>query len=145
MQNVLVFGAGGYLGIPLCRKLTALGYKVTAVDTGWFGKGPSAKDVHRLITGDTRFIDKDVFMGQAAVIDVAGISNDASAEIDPEMTGQINLYGGTRIACMALSAGIKRYVYSSSASVYGSSGDDALTEDAPVNPLTAYARSKVGV
>jgi len=122
-----------------------LGYKVTAVDTGWFGKGPAAKDVHRLLIADIRTVDKDVFVGQDAVIDVAGISNDASSEIAPEMTEDINVKGGVRIATMAFSAGVKRYVYSSSASVYGHGAKDNLTEEDDVDPLTAYARSKISV
>ena len=145
MQNILVFGAGGYLGIPICIKLTALGFKVTAVDTQWFAKGPSARHVHRSIVADTRTVEKDVFIGQDAVIDVAGISNDASAELDPDMTGNINVFGAMRIAMMAREAGVRRYVYSSSTSVYGHGAHDRLTEDAPLNPLTAYAKSKVTV
>lgn len=144
-KNVVVFGAGGYIGIPLCQALASAGYLVTAVDTFWFGKGPHEGEVHRLVKADTRTFDAKLLAGADAVIDLAGLSNDMTAEIDPRLTEEINVTGGKRLAVVASEAGVPRYVYSSSASVYGKLLRGGATEVDRVNPLTAYARSKVRV
>jgi nucleoside-diphosphate-sugar epimerase len=79
------------------------------------------------------------------VVDLAGLSNDASADIDPKLTVQINLDGATRLARGAKDAGIRRYVYSSSASVYGAGTKSDLCEGDECRPLTEYARAKLAV
>jgi nucleoside-diphosphate-sugar epimerase len=79
------------------------------------------------------------------VVDLCGLSNDLSAEIDPELTRSINIEGGKRLATLAKQAGVRRYVYSSSASVYGAGDRPNLTETDACKPLTLYARSKVEV
>ncbi len=80
-----------------------------------------------------------------AVIDLAGLSNDLTSDIDPELTRSINIEGGKRLATLAKAAGVRRYVYSSSASVYGAGTKPMLTETDECRPLTLYARSKVEV
>lgn len=78
-------------------------------------------------------------------MDLAGLSNDATSEIDPELTNDINVRGGMNLAKIAEKAGVKRYIYSSSASVYGHGTHLNMTEADPTNPLTLYALSKVKV
>jgi nucleoside-diphosphate-sugar epimerase len=140
--KVIVCGGGGYLGIPLCEELARRGHEVLALDWFYFGKIPT-----ELVTcqkADIRSIDK--FNGQYdAVVDLACLSNDAAADIDPELTTSINVRGACRLATLAKDMGIKKYIYSSSCSVYGRGEHDGLTETADCNPLTAYARSKVRV
>lgn len=139
MARILVAGAGGYIGIPLCHALSARNHLVMAADRWFFGRKPEATIVE---TADIRtlMVPANVDM----VIDLAGLSNDASADIDPELTRSINLEGGKRLATMAKQAGVKRYIYSSSASVYGHGGPN-LTEDAELKPLTLYAACKAKV
>lgn len=141
MGKVLVFGAGGYIGIPLVDALVAAGHDVRAADRWFFGKTPKTL---KCLQTDIRTHNVEL-SPEWSVIDLAGLSNDASAEIDPDLTRQINEDGGKRLATMAKQAGVRRYVYSSSASVYGAGLHDRLKETDPVNPLTAYARSKVAV
>ena len=140
-MNVMIFGAGGYLGIPLCAELAKRGHSVHAVDRFYFGKYPpvSCSWNH----GDIRNVSIDDETD--AVIDLAGLSNDASADIDEALTIGINLTGAMKLATKAKEAGVKKYIYSSSCSVYGAGERSHLNEMDDVNPLTAYARSKVGV
>jgi nucleoside-diphosphate-sugar epimerase len=140
-MKILVVGAGGYIGIPLCGELVQRGHDVIGIDRFFFGKMPPCK----IIAHDIRSLEKDFFFDiPDAVIDLCGLSNDASADIDPNLTRAINLEGGKRLATQAKQAGVKRYVYSSSASVYGHGGPD-LTEDSLLQPLTLYAECKAKV
>jgi nucleoside-diphosphate-sugar epimerase len=143
-MRVFVAGAGGYLGIPLCHKLAAIGHEVIAFDRYFFGKKPHGDRI-TVVTGDIRLVTKRDIAGCDAVIDLAGLSNDASCEIDPANTKNINVDGALHLIQTANRASVSRYVYSSSASVYGHGEKDNLTEDGPVNPLTEYAESKLTV
>jgi nucleoside-diphosphate-sugar epimerase len=142
MARVLVFGAGGYIGIPLCEALDRRGHWVQAVDRFFFGKYPNVSTL--LLHADIR----DYECGEGlfdTVIDVAGLSNDATADIDPELTVDINKRGALHLALAAKRAGVRKYIYSSSCSVYGSGQHARLTETDACKPLTLYAECKVRV
>jgi nucleoside-diphosphate-sugar epimerase len=149
MRNVLVSGAGGYIGIPMCESLLKAGYGVIALDRYFFGREVMAPlESHgkfKLLVGDIRDVDTALFADVDAVIDLAGLSNDATAEIDVALTSQINKAGGAHLARVAKDAGVRRYVYSSSASVYGQGSNVALTETDDCRPQTEYARSKIAI
>lgn len=149
MKQVFVTGAGGYVGIPLCKALIDKGYHVIALDRYFFGleKMEDLKDNPslRILKDDMRDFDTSVLKDVDAVIDLAGLSNDASGEIDPELTKDINYKGSSRVAHAAKEYGVKRYIYSSSASVYGAGNKSALTEEDELAPLTEYAKSKVAM
>jgi nucleoside-diphosphate-sugar epimerase len=149
MQRVLVTGAGGYVGIPLCRNLVNRGYQVIALDRFFFGQEKLGdlfdSPAVQVVVQDIRDIDSGLLEGVYGVVDLAGLSNDASAEIDPELTRQINLNGGLRLANAAKEMGIKRYVYASSASVYGHGIKTRLIESDECRPQTLYAQSKIEV
>jgi nucleoside-diphosphate-sugar epimerase len=149
MKKILVTGAGGYVGIPLCEELLKKGYQVIALDRFFFGldKIDGLKNHPNLVIKkeDLRYCDPEILNGVYAVMDLAGLSNDASAEIDPELTKAINYKGSERFAIEAKKHGVERYLYSSSASVYGAGFKSALSEQDPLNPQTEYARSKVAM
>jgi nucleoside-diphosphate-sugar epimerase len=149
MRRVLVTGAGGYIGIPLCRELVKRGYQVIALDRFFFGQDKlgdlSKNPSFQLTVQDIRDIDSDLLRDVYGVFDLAGLSNDAAAEIDPELTRQINLNGGLRLAKTAKEMGVKRYLYSSSASVYGHGIKTNLIESDECRPQTLYAQSKIAV
>jgi len=139
-MKIFCAGAGGYIGMVLCKQLLETGHDVTAFDRYFFGHTPANCNI---VVGDIRNIKSEALEGHDAVVDLAGLSNDATCEIDPEYTHRINKAGAKTLAVMANTAGIKRYVYASSASVYGHGESLGLTEESPVNPLTDYAKSKV--
>jgi len=149
MAKVLVAGAGGYIGVPLCKKLLERGHSLIALDRFFFGKDRIEKlgysERAAVLVEDTRDFDPEVLNGVEIVIDLAGLSNDASAEIDPDLTRSINCAGGMRLARLSQDAGVRRYVYSSSASVYGHGVRERLTENDDCRPQSLYAESKLRV
>jgi len=148
-MNVLVTGGAGYLGSVLVPKLLVRGHRVRVLDIGYFGVGhlrsmqPSVElvrdDVRRL-RSDSGFLDR-VLDGCDAVIHLAAISNDPSAELHPELTHEVNFEATEALAEAARKQGAN-FVFSSSCSVYGEA-DGELTEAGEVAPLTVYAESKV--
>ena len=148
-MKVLVSGAGGYIGIPLCAKMIERGHSVIALDRYFFGQnrinGLASNPSTKIVVDDIRDFDQSILNGVDAVADLAGLSNDASAEINPEITRSINCEGGMRLARLAKEAGVRRYVYSSSASVYGHGAHERLDENDECHPLTLYAESKLRV
>ena len=148
-EKILVTGAGGYVGVPLCRELIRRGYRVVALDRYFFGKeklGELARNEKlEVVVQDIRHFNPKLLKGLDGVIDLAGLSNDASSDIDPSLTQAINLEGGARLAKAAKEMGIRRYVYSSSASVYGHGLKTSLVESDECRPQTLYAKSKLHV
>lgn len=149
MMRIMVTGAGGYVGIPLCRELLRRGHHVIALDRYFFGRDKLG-DLPRngklkVIVQDIRDFDCSLLDGVEAVFDLAGLSNDLSSEIEPSLTHAINCEGGERVASAAKNMGVRRYIYSSSASVYGNGLKTNLIESDECRPQTLYARSKLHV
>ncbi|MEJ0062719.1 MAG: NAD(P)-dependent oxidoreductase [Alphaproteobacteria bacterium] len=148
-MNILVTGAGGYVGIPLCQALVTQGHRVIGLDRYYFGVeklGALARHPRfTVLTDDVRDFDPGALDGVEAVIDLAGLSNDPCAAIDADLTRQINVDGCLRVVRAARKQGVRRYIFVSSAAVYGSSGGVPMAEDAACAPLTEYARSKLQV
>lgn len=149
MKKVYVTGAGGYIGILLCEELLNRGYSVIAMDRFFFGKDKisylQGNPNLSIVMDDIRDVDTSLLKDVDAVIDLAGLSNDASSEIDPKLTQDINLDGATNFAKSAKINGVKRYIYSSSASVYGAGETQFLDETSSLAPQTEYAKAKVGM
>lgn len=141
-MHVLVAGGAGYIGSVLCPLLIEKGHKVTVLDRFYFGN-PFAKSPEiSVVRGDVRSFDPAVLRGVEAVVDVSGISNDPSCELEPDLTKGVNIDGGKRLARYAKEAGVRRYVYSSSCSVYGHGEGLGLTETSGRHPVSLYARAK---
>lgn len=146
MQHVIVTGGAGYAGSLLCPQLLASGYRVTAFDTCFFGTAflPTDNPNFTLIKGDIRDTAalKKAFTGGDIVVNLACISNDASFELDENLSTTINLDAFEPMVIAAKEAGIRRFVYASSSSVYGVSEKPNVTEDHPLVPLTLYNKYK---
>lgn len=144
MQNVLVTGGAGYVGHVLTPRLLAEGYNVTVFDALFYGARLPNDPKLRVIKGDIRDVAKitEAMQGQDAVLHLACISNDASFELDEKLSETINLDAFEPIVKAAKEAGVKRFVYCSSSSVYGVSDSPNVTEDHPLVPLTLYNKFK---
>ncbi|MFE6709324.1 NAD-dependent epimerase/dehydratase family protein [Streptomyces sp. NPDC057695] len=147
-MRVLLTGHQGYLGTVMAPVLTAAGHEVVGLDSGLFADcvlGPSPADPsgHRV---DLRDVTAEHVAGVDAVIHLAALSNDPLGSLAPDLTYDINHHASVRLARLAKDAGVRRFLYASTCSVYGAAGgDDLVAEDAPLRPVTPYAESKVRV
>jgi nucleoside-diphosphate-sugar epimerase len=145
-DKVLVTGGAGYCGARLVPQLLARGYKVAVYDIMFFGSQflPRDNPNLRVIDGDIRDTAKfaAAVAGHDAVVNLACISNDASFELDEDLSTSINLNAFEPMVLAAKKAGVKRFVYASSSSVYGVSDKPDVTEDHPLVPLTLYNKYK---
>lgn len=145
-DKVLVTGGAGYAGSRLVPQLLDRGYKVTVYDIMFFGKDflPADNPNLTIVDGDIRDTAKfsAAVAGHDAVVNLACISNDASFELDEELSTSVNLDAFEPIVVAAKKAGVKRFIYASSSSVYGVSDQPDVTEDHPLVPLTLYNKYK---
>jgi nucleoside-diphosphate-sugar epimerase len=144
--RVLVTGHLGYLGTVVVPALQARGVEVVGLDSGLFAEcrlGPPTSSPEREYLVDLRDAEPSVCQGVDAVVHLAALSNDPLGNLDADLTYDINVDATLRLARMARDAGVQRFVFSSSCSIYGAAGDDLVTEDAPMRPVTPYAESKV--
>lgn len=146
LKNILVTGGAGYCGSLLVPQLLDVGYNVTVYDVMYFDDWFLPKDNPRLklIKGDIRDTAKlaAALQGKEAVLSLACISNDASFELDERLSTTINLDAFEPMVVAAKKAGVKRFAYASSSSVYGVSDKPNVTEDHPLVPLTLYNKYK---
>ena len=155
-MRVLVTGDRGYIGAVLVPVLQQAGHDVVGLDAGWYdgcdfgpyprkstdpGADPGADYESR--TGDVRDATVEDLHGFDAVVHLAAISNDPVGELNPEATYSVNAYGAEHMAATARAAGVGRFLFSSSCSLYGAAGDAPVTEESPTHPVTPYGESKI--
>jgi len=144
-MRILLTGNNGYIGTILTEILLKKGYQVVGLDTNYYqgcqfcDSGFKIKEIKK----DIRKIEKNDLKDIDAIFHLAALSNDPLGVFAPEVTDEINFKATVRLAKLAKEAGIKRFVFASSCSMYGIAGDEAVTEDSPLSPVTAYAVSKV--
>ena len=144
-MRVLLTGHKGYIGAVATQMFHEAGHEVVGLDTDLyagcdFGQpGPEIADVRK----DIREVTKADLDGFEAVVHLAALSNDPVSNLDPSLTYEINHKASVRLAELSKQAGVRRFVFSSSCSSYGSAGDEFLEESAALNPVTPYGESKV--
>ena len=146
-MRVLLTGHHGYIGSVLAPFLLEAGHEVVGLDCDLFAdcrlpgqpEEPSIPSLRR----DLREVEPGDLEGFAAVLHLAGLSNDPLGNVDSRLTYEINDAASVRLARLARQAGVERFLFSSSCSTYGAAGDDFLDESAPFNPVTPYGVSKV--
>jgi nucleoside-diphosphate-sugar epimerase len=143
--KVLVTGHAGYIGAVMVPMLVAEGFEPVGLDTHFFDATGLSELGARIpeICKDVRDVTVDELKRFDAVIHLAALSNDPMGDLKPELTLEINYRASVRLARLAREAGVRRFLFSSSCSIYGASGNWPLDENARVAPLTAYAESKV--
>jgi nucleoside-diphosphate-sugar epimerase len=145
-MRVLYTGADGYIGAVLGPTLLDRGHEATGVDTGLYRRGwlfDDGRTRPTVISKDVRQISQPELAGLDAVVHLAELSNDPLGENDPEITMEINHRGSVAFARKCKAAGVARFVYASSCSIYGAAGAELKSETSTLDPQTAYARCKV--
>jgi nucleoside-diphosphate-sugar epimerase len=143
-QRILVAGGAGYIGCVLVPRLIERGYKVRVLDRLYFGEEPLAsfRDQIELVVADVRSLPSSALDGVDGVINLAGLSNDPTAEFNPEANWQMNALATEALGRECLYRGVERYVFASSCSLYDGLPPGMHSEDAEVKPRAAYATSK---
>lgn len=147
-MKILVTGTEGYLGCLLAPLLIEKGHEVIGVDTGYYKVGwlyNGSETTAKTLNKDIRHISLEDLQGVEAIVHMAELSNDPTGQLSPTITYDINHVGSVRLAKLAKQAGVRRFVYMSSCSVYGVATEGDVTEKSPVNPQTAYAECKTMV
>lgn len=144
-MKILVTGTEGYLGSLLPPLLIERGHEVIGVDTGFYKVGwlyNGTQVTAKTLNKDIRHITTEDLQGVDAIVHMAELSNDPTGQLAPHITYEINHKGSVRLATLAKEAGVRRFVYMSSCSVYGVATEGDVTEESAVNPQTAYAECK---
>lgn len=146
---ILVVGGAGYVGCVLVQELLEQGFAVRVFDRLYYGNRglASVRDRVQLVVGDIRRMDPSILDGVSAVINVSGLSNDPTAEYSPKANYEMNTVASIALAELCVRAGVRRYVFGSSSSIYDVGVNDperdvVLTEETSVQPRAAYSSSK---
>ncbi len=148
-MRVLVTGGAGYVGCWLVPELVRRGHFVRVFDRMCFGDAPLASfpsgNRIEVVRGDIRRLGNhaNLLDGIEGIIHLAGLANDPSCDLHPHLTYDVNVEGTRQLAERAAGAGVRRFVMSSSCSVYGRGAFEVLDEESPLNPVSAYAESKI--
>ena len=144
-MRVLLTGHEGYIGTILVPWLWARNHEVVGLDSGLFRECTLRSAIRPVptIRKDVRDVELGDLDGIEAVIHLAGLSNDPLGNLNPRLTFEINHEAAVRLAELAKRAGVRRFLYASTCSIYGAAGDDMLDENSALNPVTPYAELKV--
>jgi len=141
--KILVTGGCGYTGVLLTQALLEAGHEVTVVDIQWFGNALEPHPALTVVEQDIREMDPSLLEGVEAIFHLANIANDPSVDLDPTLSWDVNVLAAMQLAEGAVRAGVKRFVYASSGSVYGVQDAERVTEELPLVPISVYNKTKM--
>lgn len=144
-MRILVTGSEGFLGSLLTSELIGRGYGVTGLDTGFYSERLLYRrdtSIPMTVVKDIRHVEPKDLRGIDAVVHMGELSNDPTGQLSADITFEINHLGSINLAKAAREAGVRRFVYTSSCSVYGVASDGFVDETSPVNPQTVYGLCK---
>ncbi|SVC53345.1 uncharacterized protein METZ01_LOCUS306199, partial [marine metagenome] len=130
-------------GTTLVSKLLAKGYRVTVVDTMWFGNFLAPHDNLNVLKADIRFMDNVPLKDVEVIIHLASVANDPCGDLDPKLTWEISALATMQLADKAAKNNVKQFIYASSGSVYGIKEEDQVTEDLDLKPISEYNKTKM--
>src|SRR5215475_11997944 len=145
-MRILVAGDRGYIGAVMVPFLRLAGHEVAGLDSGLYEGcdfGPPPESIAGRAPRDMRDVEAAELAGYDAVICLAALSNDPLGDLNPAATYSVNLDGTLQLARAAKQAGVERFVFASSCSLYGAAGSRGVTEDAELTPVTPYGETKV--
>jgi len=142
-MKILVTGACGYKGTVLVPKLLDAGHEVVAIDTMWFGNYLEPHDKLTVNEIDVRNIEQIDLTGIDAIIHLSSIANDPCGDLDPKLTWEVSALATMLLADKALRAGVRRFIFASSGSVYGVKEEAQVTEDLELKPISEYNKTKM--
>ena len=142
-MNVLVTGGCGFVGSVLISHLLKKNYKVTVIDTQWFGNYLKKNKNLRVIKSDIRKLEKISFKKFDSIIHLANIANDPAVELDPSLSWEINVLASYKLINKAVDDGVNQFIYASSGSVYGIKKEKKVVEDMKLLPISVYNKTKM--
>jgi nucleoside-diphosphate-sugar epimerase len=142
-MNILVTGGCGFKGTVLVPKLLARGYRVTVVDTLWFGNFLEPHSNLEVLEMDIRDVDNIPLQGVDVIIHLASVANDPCGDLDPKLTWEVSALGTMQLAEKAVKNNVQQFIYASSGSVYGIKEEEQVTEDLELKPITEYNKTKM--
>ena len=142
-MKVFLTGGCGYKGTVLVPKLLNLGYEVTVFDIMWFGDNLEKHDRLNVVIGDVRLIQKFDLTGFDVVIHLSSVANDPCGDLNPKLTWEVSALATMLLAENAYKSGVKQFIYASSGSVYGIKGEEEVTEDLDLDPISEYNKTKM--
>lgn len=141
-MNILVIGGCGFTGSVLVKDLLADGHKVRVFDAQWFGSHLQEDENLEILKGDIRSDDLPMD-GIEAVIHLANVANDPSVDLAPTLSWEVNVLATMRVVESAIKAGVTKFIYASSGSVYGVKDEPEVIEDLELVPISVYNKTKM--
>ena len=142
-MHILITGGCGFTGTLLTNDLINLGYKVTVIDTQWFGNYLLPKKKLKIIKLDIRNHKKISLNNVDVVVHLASIANDPSVELNPKLSWEVNVLATQKLIENSVKSGVKQFIYASSGSVYGVKKEKEVTEELPLVPISTYNKTKM--
>lgn len=145
-MKIFVTGGLGYKGSLLVKRLADLGHHVTVYDSCWFGKTLVDAENIEILKGDLRFIRDDKIVkldGTDLIIHLASVANDPCGDLDPKLTWEVSALGTLLLVQRAIEAGVTRFIYASSGSVYGTRPEERVIETTECTPISEYNKTKM--
>jgi len=143
MKNILITGGGGYIGKNIVNSLLDEKYKIKVLDTFWFGNYFKKNRNLKILKKDIRDVTYKDIGKPDCIIHLASIANDPAADLDPKLTWDVNVIATYNLINLAISNGVKKFIFASSGSVYGVKKEQKVTEDLSLEPLSEYNKSKM--
>ena len=142
-MKIIVLGGCGYVGSVIIKKLLKKNFHVLVIDTQWFGNYLPKNRNLKIINCDIRNLKNISFKGYNAIIHLANIANDPAAELNPNLSWEVNVLGTYQLITKSINEGIKQFIYASSGSVYGVRKEKRVTEKLSPMPISIYNKTKM--